>query len=79
MSEYEEIHGGFLLFKCPYDNCYVKIIVHRAEVNCGIFRCNPHLAPHASPEECEAHKNHGLGCCRPIQFRDNKFHKCEYI
>lgn len=78
MSEYKEIEGGFLLFKCPYDDCFVNIIIQRHEVNCGIMRCNPHLAPHASKEECENHKNDGVGCCRPIEFKEGRFNKCDY-
>ena len=78
MSKFEEIHSGFLLFKCPYDDCNVNIIVHRTEVNCAIFRCNPHLAPHASKEECENHKGDGFGCCRGIEFKDGLFQKCGY-
>ena len=79
MSEYKELEGNLLMFECPYDDCKVYIIVQRHEINCGIFRCNPYLAPHASKEECEAHKNKGFGCCRPIQFKEGLFVQCGYI
>lgn len=78
MSEYKELEGGLLIFKCPYDDCFINIVVQRQEINCGIFRCAQQLSPHASKEDCEAHKGKGYGCCRGIQFKDNIFKQCGY-
>lgn len=81
MSQIEEVHNGFLMFNCPYDNCETIILVHRTEVHCGIFRCHALLQPHASKEECDKLKDENMGCCQPfkINIAEMKAVVCEYI
>jgi hypothetical protein len=81
MSEIVEIHSGFLMTSCPYDDCKTTIIVHRQEVNCAIFRCSPTLNPHAPKSECDAVIIAKLGCTRPFRINIEKMQTeiCDYI
>jgi hypothetical protein len=81
MSQIEEVHCGWLMFNCPYPECQVVILVHKSEVNCGIFRCHALLQPHASKAECDALKEQNCGCCQPfkINIAEMKVAVCEYI
>ena len=80
-SQIEEVHFGWLMFNCPYPECQVIILVHKTEVNCGIFRCHPLLQPHASKAECDALKEQNCGCCQPIKINiaEMKATACDYI
>lgn len=79
-SQIEEVHNGFLMFGCPYTDCNTIILVHRSEVNCGIFRCHALLMPHASKAECDALAPDNYGCRRPFEIKvDNmKAYVCDY-
>jgi len=80
-SQIEEVHCGWWMFNCPHPNCDVIILVHKSEVNCGIFRCHALLQPHASKTECDALKEQNCGCCQPfkINIEEMKATVCEYI
>lgn len=79
-STIEEVHNGFLMFGCPYTDCNTIILVHRSEVNCGIFRCHALLMPHATKEACDALEPDNYGCRRPFEIKvDNmKAYVCGY-
>ena len=80
-SQIEEVHFGWWMFNCPYDDCEVVILVHKSEVNCGIFRCHALLQPHASKVECDALKEQNCGCTRPfkINIEEMKASVCDYV
>jgi len=80
MSQIEEVHCGWLMTNCPYEDCNTIILVHRTEVNCGIFRCHALLQPHATKEECDKLEPDNYGCRRPFEFKmdEMKAYKCGY-
>jgi len=81
MSQIEEVHNGFLMFSCPHKECETIILVHRTEVNCGIFRCHALLQPHATKEECDKLEPDNYGCRQPfkINLEEMKAIVCDYI
>lgn len=75
----EEWHDFYVL-KCPH--CSIGIIIHKTELNCRIFRCNPELQPHASIIECQIKYNEDKtqGCCQPFRINDDlSVEKCDYL
>ena len=73
-----------LVFECPHCNKF--ILVHRNEINCGIFRCafntntfqqcNPHLTQQQMKVELE--RDGVVGCGQPFEIVENKARKCSW-
>jgi len=79
------------IYECPYNDCKMKFIIDKKDINCGIFRCgyfrNNHkqLPPHTKKEVIDKLRNNNLiyGCGCPFMIKkENNIYKliqCEYI
>lgn len=82
---------AYYIINCPH--CLEEIIIHKNDVNCGIFRHGVYknnlqpIPPHSNKEDCEYLLKNGeiYGCSKPFRVvkRNNEdfldVFQCEYI